>query len=114
MNESQTEIFNEFNNCEELKNENDITLLCNYTKTEQNNIRFMLLLNEGNQITIKNIITKKEESSGMNKSLKLFCCIGIPIIVAVIVVLVVIIIIKRKKKKEKFDEKITALTTELE
>ena len=114
LNESQTEIFNDYNNCKESKNGNEITLLCNYTKTEQNNIRFMLLLNEGNQINIKNIIPEKGESSGMSKSLKLFCIIGIPIIVIAIVILVVIIIIKRKKKNRKFDESINLLTTELE
>ena len=114
LNESQTEIFNDYNHCKATKNGNEIILLCNYTKTEQNNIRFMLLLNEGNQINIKNIIPKKEESSGMSKSLKLFCFIGIPIIVIVIGIIVVIIIIKRKKKKYNFDESNIPLTTELE
>ena len=114
LNESQTEIFNNYNNCKESTTGNEITLLCNYTKSEQNNIRFMILLNEGNQINIKNIIPEKEESSGMNRSLKLFCSIGIPIIVIVIGIIVAIIIIKRKKKNDKFDESITALTTELE
>ena len=74
----------------------------------------MILLNEGNQINIKNIIPEKEESSGMSRPLKLFCSIGIPIIVIVIGIIVAIIIIKRKKKNDKFDESITALTTELE
>ena len=114
LNDSQTEIFSDYNNCKESKNANEITILCNYTKNSQNNIRFMLFLNEGNKINIKNIIPQKEESSSGNKSLKLFCYIGIPIIVIAIGVIVAIIIIKRKKKQLKFDESITALTTELE
>ena len=83
--------------------------------------RFMLLLNEGNQINIKNVLPDKRDiptdegdnGKNENKSLKLFYYIGIPIIVIVVGVIIVIIIIKCKKKKLSLNDSAKVLDTDL-
>ena len=126
-NQSNTEIFSNFYCNKQYYSNNKITISCNYSKPYQNTARFMLLLNEGNQINIKNVIPEKKEiptderSDGKkgddekneNKSLKYFYYIGIPIIVIVVGVIIVIIIIKCKKKKLSLDDSAKALDTEL-
>ena len=41
-NESQSEIFNDFNSCNKTYNESKVTISCNYTKPFKNTARFML------------------------------------------------------------------------
>ena len=75
----------------------------------------MLFLNEGNKITIKNIIPDKiiipsdeDNADGDNESniLNLFNYIGIPFIIISIVFVIIIIIIRCKKKIEISNESI--------
>lgn len=127
-NNSNTEIFNEFNNCNKKYYQNELTISCNYTKPYKDTARFMLLLNQGNEINLKNIIPDKKEiptdeerkdesdrrdGRDDNKSLKYFLYIGIPIIVIVLGAIMVIIIIKCKKKKLSLDDSAKMIDTEL-
>ena len=99
-----------------------------YTKPYKDTTRFILLLNQGNEINLKNIIPekkviptdeeRKDESDRRdgrddNKSLKYFLYIGIPIIVIVLGAIMVIIIIKCKKKKLSLDDSAKMIDTEL-
>ena len=59
INDTQSEIFNEFYYCNKNYDENELIISCNYEKSNKDSIRFMLFLNEGNKITIKNIIPDK-------------------------------------------------------
>ena len=119
-NENQLEIFNEFNVCSNKTfNEGEISISCNYTK-QNKNPRFMLFLNEGNQINIKNIIPEKiipsddeKKEDNENKSFKYFLYIGIPAIVIVFGAIITIIIIKCKNKKLSLDESAKKLDVEL-
>ena len=120
-NQSNTEIFSNFYCNKQYYSNNKITISCNYTKPNENMTRFMLLLNEGNQINIKNVLPDKrdiptdegDDGKNENKSLKLFYYIGIPIIVIVVGVIIVIIIIKCKKKKLSLDDSAKVLDTDL-
>ena len=116
--ENQCELFKEVNFCNNTYNENETSIFCNYTKQNISSTQFMLLLNEGNKINIKNIIPEKKEiptddGNKGNKSIKYFCYIGIPIIVVALGVIIVIIIIKCKKKKISLDESAKKFETEL-
>ena len=114
LNESQTEIYSNYNNCKLSNEDNEISLLCNYTKNNPNNSRFMILLNKGQKITIRNYI--EEEDGGNpsgNNSLNYFYYIGIPVIVVMICIIIAIFVIRSKKNKERKDEAITALAVEL-
>ena len=130
FNSSKGETFKECYFCNKKFYGSEMTISCNYSKPEEESARFMLLLNKGNQINIKHVIPEKKEiptdersdektdddekkKEDGNKSLKLFCYIGIPIIVIAVVVIVVIIIIKRKKKKLSLDGSAKMLDSEL-
>ena len=114
LNESQTEIYSNYNNCKLSNEDNEISLLCNYTKNNPNNSRFMILLNKGQKITIRNYIEEVDggNPSG-NNSLNYFYYIGIPVIVVMICIIIAIFVIRSKKNKERKDEAITALAVEL-
>ena len=115
INDTQSEIFNEFYYCNKNYDENELIISCNYEKSNKDSIRFMLFLNEGNKITIKNIIPDKiiipsdeDNADGDNESniLNLFNYIGIPFIIISIVFVIIIIIIRCKKKIEISNESI--------
>ena len=115
INDTQSEIFNEFYYCNKNYDENELIISCNYEKSNKDSIRFMLFLNKGNKITIKNIIPDKiiipsdeDNADGDNESniLNLFNYIGIPFIIISIVFVIIIIIIRCKKKIEISNESI--------
>ena len=96
----------------------EIILYCNFTKSIEENYTLMLLLNEGNQIIIKNINPKEEEGNPTdkekdkdetsddnknddeNKILKYFYYIGLPIIAIILIAIIIILIIKNCRKNK--------------
>ena len=114
--QNQTEILDNYDNCSEVYSNNEITLSCNYTKSSnKDNAVFMLLLNEGNQINIRNIVPEKKDPDEGEKgtsALKYFYYIGIPAIVIVVGIVITIVIVKIRKKKN-IDDSLTKLTGEL-
>ena len=101
--------YNYFKNCIEFEKNDEIMLSCNFTKIDENNPQLMLLLNEGNEIFVRNIKPQENKTSDNNDKdnndkdnniLEYVYYIGIPIIILLLVtILIVIFIIKRKKKK---------------
>ena len=114
--QNQTEILDNYDNCSEVYSNNEITLSCNYTKSSnKDNAVFMLLLNERNQINIRNIVPEKKDPDEGEKgtsALKYFYYIGIPAIVIVVGIVITIVIVKIRKKKN-IDDSLTKLTGEL-
>ena len=108
-NDSQSEIYNDFNYCNKDYNESELIFSCNYTKPDKDSTRLMLFLNEGNKITIKNIIPEKkeipsdedeDEGDNDNNAFNYFYYIGIPAIVIILGIVITVIIMRFKKKKE--------------
>ena len=112
----QIENFYDYN-CNKTNKNNEITLTCNYTKSYEKNVLFMLILNEGNYINIRNIVPEKKENPDDGNeeisALNYFYYIGIPAIIIIIVIVIAIIIIKVRKKNENIDESMHNLTGEL-
>ena len=109
-NYNQIEQFYDCDNCNETNINNEITLTCNYTKSFENNVLFMLILNEGNYINIRNLNKNESEE---NKEIYYFYYIGIPAIITIIGIVITIIIIKVRKKNENIDESMNNLNGEL-
>ena len=112
----QIENFYDYN-CNKTNKNNEITLTCNYTKSYEKNVLFMLILNEGNYINIRNIVPEKKENPDDGNeeisALNYFYYIGIPAIIIIMVIVIMIIIIKVRRKDKNIDESMQNLTGEL-
>ena len=126
--DDKTSNFIIFNNCTDFEGKDEIVLYCNFTKSIKENFTLMLLLNEGNQIIIRNINPKEEENPNdkekeettdddkkddKNKILKYFYYIGLPIISIILIVIIGILIIKNCHKNKNIIEDIPPSSSSL-
>lgn len=82
--------------CINQEKDNKFLIFCNYTKTEENLIKFILLLNPNNYIQIQNSINYEYKESNSSKILIIILTIVI-ILIIVIISIVIFIIIKKKR-----------------
>ena len=123
--DNQTTNYIIYNNCTNFVGKNETFLYCNFTKTSNDSFNLMLLLNEGNEIIIRNINHKEEEKDNpsdkpeeqttddKNKKLKYFYYIGLPIIGVILIAIIIILIIKFCIKKKNIIEELPSASSSL-